>query len=109
MKTQRFLLALTVVNMVLLLFLWAQARPAAAENSAPVLRGRALEIVDDQGRVRASITVEPQVGTNSYPETVLFRMSDPNLRPVVKLTASVEGAALGLVERGAPSLTRSPH
>ena len=36
------------------------ARPgAAADGVAPVLRGRALEIVDDRGRVRASITVFP--------------------------------------------------
>jgi len=101
MKTQRFFVTLTVLNMILLLLVLVQGRSVSAESNAPVLRGRALEIVDDQGRVRASITVEPQVTTNSktYPETVLLRMSDPNLRPVVKLTASEEGSALGLVER----------
>ena len=31
-----------------------------------------------------------------YPETVLFRMADPKSGPVVKLTASAKGSALGL-------------
>src|SRR5215211_6842033 len=94
--------------MVLLLVLLAQGTTASAKSGAPVLRGRALEIVDDVGRVRASITVEPRVNVNgtTYPETVLLRMSDPNMRPVVKLTANEEGSALGLVERGAAGLNR---
>ena len=109
MKIQRFLVAVTVLNMVLLLVVFAQGRPVSAESDTQILRGRGLEIVDDQGRVRASITIEPRVVTNSnsYPETVLLRMSDPNMRPVVKLTASEEGSALGLVERGTASIQRT--
>jgi hypothetical protein len=55
MKIQRLLIGLTLVNLALLVFTLSQARPAAAEGGPPVLRGRALEIVDDRGRVRASI------------------------------------------------------
>ena len=108
MKTQRFLYALVAVNMVLLLVLLVQGRPVSAQSSAPVLRGRGLEIVDDQGRVRASITIEPKGTMNGkeYPETVLLRISDPNLRPVVKLTATEEGGALGIMEKGASAITR---
>ena len=54
MNTQRLLIALSVVNVALLTL--ALVRPGAArtdEPVAPVLRGRALEIVDDRGRVRA--------------------------------------------------------
>lgn len=58
MKIQRLLIDLTAVNLGLL-FLLAQLRPAETHSVAPVLRGRALEIVDDRGRVRASITVQP--------------------------------------------------
>ena len=94
MKIQRALVALTVVNLGLLMFLLAQMRPVEARSEAPVLRGRALEIVDDQGRVRASIQVLPSGKT--YPETVILRLIDPNGRPSVKLTASVQGAGLGL-------------
>ena len=62
MKTQRLLIALTVVNMGLLIFLLVSHRvPALANDVAPVVRGRALQIVDDQGRVRASINVLPAI------------------------------------------------
>jgi hypothetical protein len=73
MKIQSLLVGLTVVNLALLIFMLAHARPAAAVGEvAPVLRGRALEIVDDQGRVRASITVHPESAQGNgatYPET----------------------------------------
>jgi hypothetical protein len=110
MKIHRLLIAATVLNLVLLLVVFAQGRPVSAKDDPQVIRGRALEIVDDQGRVRASITIEPRITTNTgtYPETVLLRMSDPNLRPVVKLTASEEGSSLGLVERGTPQLRAVP-
>ncbi len=51
MKIQGFALALTLLNLALLMFLVVQNRGAAAQNVAPVLRGRELQIVDDQGRV----------------------------------------------------------
>ncbi len=56
MKIQRFAIALTLINLALLILLLAQKLSAGAQNVAPVLRGRALEIVDSEGRVRASIT-----------------------------------------------------
>jgi hypothetical protein len=98
MKVQRLLVALTVVNLGLLVFLLAQIRSV---RSGPVLRGRALEIVDDRGRVRASIKVQPastfKPTGKEYPETVILRLIDPDGRPTVKLGASVQGAGLGLV------------
>jgi hypothetical protein len=107
MKTQRFAIALTVINLALTVFLLAQLRRVTAEEVAPapssqqvapVLRGNALEIVDAHGRVRASITVEKPVTVNSksYPETVLLRLSDPKNGPVVKLTATENGSSLGM-------------
>ena len=59
MKIQRLLVVLTLVNLVLLVVTLAQMRPAVAEGVAPVLRGRALQIVDERGQVRASIAVLP--------------------------------------------------
>ena len=104
MKIQRLFIALTLVNLGLLVFLLVQTRRAGAESVAPVLRGRALEIVDDQGRVRASITVLPAHqtvkmpdGKTGFPETVILRLIDPKGRPEVKLSASEQGAGLGLV------------
>ncbi len=103
MKTQRLLVVLTVVNLGLLVFLLAQLRPIEAQGALPVLRGRALEIVDDQGRVRASLKVQPADRTvtmpdgKTYPETVILRLIDANGRPSVKLAMSEQGAGLGLV------------
>lgn len=103
MKMMRLGIALTVVNLALLIFLLAELHPLRAQPSpAPVLRGRALQIVDEHGRVRAEIVIhEPTtIGAKTYPETVLFRMSDQHLAPMVKVTASEEGAALGLTGKG---------
>ena len=100
MKIQRIAIGLTVVNLLLLLFLLAQIHRTTAQDVVPVLRGRALEIVDGQGRVRAEILVHgpERVGGKLYPETVLFRMADQNRRPVVKFTAAENGSALGLFD-----------
>jgi hypothetical protein len=95
----RLLVALTVLNLVLLFILLAQMRQAsAAQEVAPVLRGRALQILDDQGKVRASISVMPastQKDGSVYPETVLLRLITEKGRPSVKISASEEttGAA----------------
>jgi hypothetical protein len=112
MKTQRFLIALTVLNLGLLMFQVTQLSRANAGSPAPgdpssppaVLRGSALEIVDDQGRVRASIKLhaaDPAYkwpdGKTGYPETVMFRLIDGKGRPEVKIGASEKGGGLGLI------------
>ena len=104
MKTQRVALALTVLNLGLMIFLVAQIRSADAEDVAPVLRGRALEIVDARGQVRAQILVHgPEtVNGKTYPETVLFRMATAQRAPLMKLTVSEEGSALGLSDDSEP-------
>lgn len=98
MKIQRLLIAVTIVNLGLLMLVLAQMQRAVAQDVAPVLRGRTLEIVDARGRVRASIKVQPAetVGGKPYPETVILRLIDPNGRPSVKLGASERGSGLGL-------------
>src|SRR5437667_416551 len=98
MRIQRIAIGLTVINLLLFMFLLAQIRRTTAQDVVPVLRGRALEIVDGQGRVRAEILVHgPEtVGGKLYPESTLFRLTDPKSGAVVKLTGSGEGAAPGL-------------
>jgi len=97
MKMQRFAVVITLVNLVILMFLLAMMRPAMAQAVAPVLRGRSLEIVDDRGRVRASISVLP-AGVSAHgdrsPETVLLRLITERGRPSVKIAASEEAAGL---------------
>ena len=98
MKAQRLLVSLTIVNLALLLVTLAhEVRPAAAQQLAPMLRGRGLEIVDDQGRVRASIAVVPAqttTGADARAETVLLRLITERGRPSVKIGASEELAGL---------------
>ena len=103
MKIQRFLAGITGFNILLLLLVVGKTRAVVTQDVAPVLRGRALEIVDDKGRVRASITVLPgdptfkmPDGTVGYPEGVLLRLISPKGRPNVKIGASDRGSGLGL-------------
>jgi hypothetical protein len=79
MKMQRFLLVLTLLNLAILIGTVAERRAAAAGDTLPVLRGRALQIVDDSGKVRASIAVLPpsrQENGEVSAETVLLRLTE---------------------------------
>jgi len=103
MKSLKAMIALTVVNAAMLVFSLAQPLRTAAEDVAPVLRGRALEIVDDYGRVRAEIKVLPAQpslklpdGSTGYPETVQLRLIDSRNGPHVKLTSAEDGSGLVL-------------
>jgi hypothetical protein len=102
MKISRLQLVLTIINLGLCIVLLSQFGRSQADQVAPVLRGRALEIVDDQGRIRANIFVAPAttVDGKNYPETVLLRLTDPKNGPVVKLTAAANGSALALSDDG---------
>lgn len=104
MKAQRFMIVLTGINLMILIFNLTDSRPTTADDIAPVLRGRSLEIVDDRGRVRASIKLHPEDktfkmpdGKVGYPETVMFRLIDANGRPEVKLGATERGGGLMLI------------
>jgi hypothetical protein len=92
MSLRSSLYAMMVLNIALLvLVMGQQTRPALAQEELPVLRGRALEIVDPQGRVRASITLLPAGKSPSgdqYAETVLLRLITERGRPSVKIGAS---------------------
>jgi hypothetical protein len=100
--TQKIAVGLTVVNLVLLVVALAQMRPLDAQRSPGLLRGTGLEIVDGQGRARATISIlsgNPAVAAadgGPFPETVVFRIIDPKYGPVVKLSGSERSAGLGL-------------
>ena len=101
MKTQRFLTVLMVINLIVLAFTVFHANSAATPDVAPVLRGRALELVDEHGRVRAELKVcpaQPEVkmpdGTKGYPEAVLLRLIDSKNGPNIKITTTEDGAGI---------------
>jgi hypothetical protein len=108
MKGQRTLVLLTLANLGIMMFqLVHKKRAVDASSAATVLRARGLEIVDDQGKVRASIQIVPAGPARGpsgsvakdgkiYPETVLLRLIRPDGRPSVKLGTSEEGSGLSL-------------
>lgn len=103
MKSQSLVIALVFTNLALLGSQFVHPRAEQAATVAPVLRGRALELVDDRGQVRAEIKVlpaQPTVkmpdGTTGYPESVLLRLINSQGGPDVKLTATEDGAGLSL-------------
>ncbi len=109
MRIQRLLIALTLVNLLVLLFTIVDRRPANAQDATPALRGRSLEIVDSQGRVRASLTVLPagkSANGDPYPETVLLRLITERGRPAVKISTSEESTGVSLA---GPSDTRDTY
>jgi len=109
MKAQRLLILLVLVNLALLIFTLAQMRSAGAESVPSVVRARALEIVDDRGRVRASLSVLPaktEPNGETYAETVLFRLITERGRPSVKIGASEQAAGISLA---GPSNTKQTY
>jgi hypothetical protein len=107
MTSQRLTIVLTAVNLVLLVFLLAHTRMQIGAGGVrvwtnmqeSVLRGRSLEIVDDEGRVRASIMVHPGDPSATAPSggTAILRLVDENGRPSVKLATTDQGGGLALV------------
>lgn len=105
MRTHRVAVALSVVNFLLLAILLAAGlRPSgigaavsppqttgAAPDEATVLRGRALEIVDEHGQTRSRLNVEPD-------GEVVLRMADHNGAIRVKLGAGEGGSGLLLAD-----------
>lgn len=102
MNVQRLAIIITLLNAAILMVLLAQGERAVAQPESGTLRGHALEIVDDHGRIRARINVEPATTTSdgtTYPESVVFRLTDPDGRIRVKLGADSDGSGFLLANR----------
>src|SRR5260221_3114112 len=108
MASTRWLMIVTILNLGLLAALIVRPLVAGeAGTAAPTLRAQGLDIVDAQGRVRASIHVVPagparyadgtiQKDAQPAPETVLFRLIRPDGRPTVKIGTTERGSAMTL-------------
>lgn len=101
MKIHRFSIALTAINFVVLLLTLTQVRSTTAQTAAPLLRGRALELVDEHGVVRARLGVK---GPNGPIEFDLFDKSGI-IR--VKLGTGEDGSGLVLTDEEKDSASRS--
>lgn len=91
MQRPRLTIVLTAINLLLLLLMLVLGGRPAAETSPAVLRGRALELVDDGGQVRSRLTVEPS-------GEVVLRLLDKNGTIRVKLGAGEDGSGLVLLD-----------
>jgi len=99
MKTQRLTIILTFIEVTILLFYLVSVHPVSTTGGTGLLKGSALEIVDDYGRTRAQLAVLPASAMpdgQTYPQTSLFRLIDTNGRPAVKIGASINGAAMSM-------------
>ena len=92
------LTVLTLLNLGLLTFTLSQRPTTVSADTAPaILRGRGLEIVDDQGRIRASIQILPpdrRDDSTQASDTVLLRLITQLGRPSVKIGASESSSGL---------------
>lgn len=91
MNNNRLAIALTVINLILLIIVIAQSRMIANQTIPEVLRVRAFELVDENGRVRAQLNIDETNGE------VIFRLRDEKETIRVKLGASEEGSGLLLI------------
>jgi hypothetical protein len=100
---QRLATVLTILNFAILALNLHFTHPVnAATESLPVLRGRGLEIVDENGRMRAQIVILPAGADESgqkHADTSLFRLIDTDGRPAVKIGASTESSGLMLADK----------
>jgi hypothetical protein len=91
----RILVPIVAVQCLLTVLVLARSgsgQPEPAPSPAPVLRGSALELVDDAGRVRAQIDVERD-------GEVVLRLRDVQGAIRVKLGASQAGSGLVLLNQ----------
>ena len=96
---QRIAIAVTIINLVLMIILFTKMNPATAQkeqNKLQVLRGSGLEIIDSSGKLRASITFHAPVEQDGkmYPAGVLLRLISSKGQPSVKIDASEDGGGL---------------
>jgi hypothetical protein len=89
---QRAAVALSVLNLVVLAFLLTQTGTTSAQTEvSPLVRAKALEIVDEGGTVRAQIKVESN-------GEVIFRLRDSTGTVRSKYWADERGSALLLMD-----------
>jgi hypothetical protein len=87
MNSQHIAAGISLVNLTILLAAATQARPAESPPVDEILRGSALELVDERGKTRARLGVEPS-------GEVVFRLLDQQGTIRVKLGAGKDGSGL---------------
>lgn len=87
MRGSRITVLVTALNFILLLVILVNRGSASVQAPESLLRGQALEIVDERGQIRARLNVETD-------GEVVFRLLDDRGEIRVKLGADAEGSGL---------------
>jgi hypothetical protein len=91
MRAPRLLVALTGINALFMAVSLTQANRLSAAGDSETVRARLIELVDQQGRVRAQLKVEPD-------GEAVFRLRDAKGEVRVKLGAGTDGSGLVLLD-----------
>ena len=91
MEPKLSIVSLVALNVVVLLCVAATPKPDRQKDVQSLVRARAIELVDDKGRIRASLGVEKN-------GEAVFRMRDVDQTIRIKLGASRDGSALLLLD-----------
>ncbi len=99
MKIYRLGVALCIVNLLLLVFISLQDRSWADERVLPILRTRAIELLDEKGKKRAQLNVESD-------GEVVFRLRDSTGTIRAKFGADARGSGLILMDERTEATTQ---
>jgi hypothetical protein len=91
MKFQRAANVFSVLNLLLLFFLLVQVPSTAQQSVMPLVRARAIELVDEGGKIRAQLNVEST-------GEVVFRLRDAKGTIRSKFGANEDGSGLSLMD-----------
>ena len=110
MKAQTLMIALTAVNAVMFATVLVKPQLSEAQGKPGILRGTGMEIVDPQGRKRATIELLPPNPTVKMPDgsvgttaTGILRLIDSHGRPSVKIATADDGAGMSLTGAKGPA------
>lgn len=109
MKNTSAVTVVTIMNLALLVTIAVdRIGSVEASSASQVIRARGIEIVDAQGKLRASLSIVAagparrpdgrpvEANGKTYPETVVFRLIRPDGRPSVKIATSEQGSGIDL-------------
>ena len=91
MKFERVAVVFSIVNILIFAFLIIETRTSAEPKIEPLVQARAIQLVDDNGKVRAQLDVE-KTGE------VVFRLRDKDGTIRAKFGAGSDGSGISLMD-----------
>ena len=91
MRYHRIVAVLSIINLLVLGFVVSETRSSAGPAVTPIVRARVIELVDENGKTRAQLNVEPTGET-------VFRLRDKHGTIRAKFGASEDGSGLSMMD-----------